>query len=154
MATDSSFLTKLYREFPARPVPDVCLVDALIADNWGAQVALDKTWTDWTDIPADQLDKAEILLNYFEGEALRYFLPAFIRQAVVEMEGRNSGFSNAVASLAHYLGGWSLKDYRELGLTPGQREVLDEFLAQMATNPDLLETFNFHRPDTDAAQRR
>ena len=96
---------------------------------------------DWTVISSDDLNSCHSSLSFFDGEGMRFHLPAFM---VCELRGQfNFGMSFCLTYLKQHC-----REQFEL-LDKEQRSVVREFLEFLRRDPD----YEFHISDIDRALR-
>jgi hypothetical protein len=130
------------KAFPLVPVPKCRLIDAVTSDSWGhpPQDWPVESWTNWSEIPDTLLDQAELLLTYFKGDELVYFIPRFVIKFIDEGAETGRKFSHATRSLIHHVSEWRQQDYNGIPLTSDQKSILD-WVYQSAQDNQVLRLY-------------
>ncbi len=134
----------VHKAFPLAPVPKCKLIDAVTADNWG-HPPRDwpiESWTNWSEIPDALLNKGELLLTYFEGSELVYFIPRFVIKFIDEGAEMGREFSHETESFVQNVAWWRKQDYKGIPLTADQKAILNWVYQSARDNPELKYYFD------------
>jgi len=140
MTTDAAEMLAAIREaFPERPLPNVTLRQAQLADQSLSREITDEEWsaegekdrsTAWTEIDDTTLEDCDAAMAHIDEEGFVYYLPAFISLAVRQLQSGNYNnskcFSGTVFHLTFISENYALARLKRL--TDRQIELIIEFL--------------------------
>jgi hypothetical protein len=153
---DRALLARIQDAFPIAPMPAMTMRQAQLADEGLARAISEEELravreidggVSWVDISDESLLECEASLSHFDAESFVYYLPAFLRFAIQNVEvgvlGRKGDLMNSIVFAVTNLSSYNLERLQHL--RSAQNECVVDFLRF------LSERSSTYRQDADEA---